>query len=119
MVYFLSTLYFEDLILQVSIDGHDLHEINVQHLRSHIGVVSQEPVLFEGSISENISLGKTDATKEEVVQAAKLANAHNFVEELPQVFQNFSCSVLISFIACVLSLSKETSTLLCPLVSKL
>lgn len=76
--------FYDPLSGVVLIDGHDLREMNVQHLRSHIGVVSQEPVLFEGSISENISLGNTDATKEDIIQAAKLANAHNFVAELPQ-----------------------------------
>lgn len=55
-------------------------------MRSHIGVVSQEPVLFEGSISENIRLGKVDATNDEIIEASQLANAHNFVEELPQVY---------------------------------
>lgn len=58
----------------------------MQHLRSHIGVVSQEPVLFEGSISENIKLGNVDATEEEIIEAAKVANAHHFVQELPEVF---------------------------------
>lgn len=57
----------------------------MQYLRSHIGVVSQEPVLFEGSISENIKMGKIDATDEEVEEAAQIANAHSFVLELPDV----------------------------------
>ena len=52
-------------------------------------MVSQEPILFEGSISENIKLGKIEATEEEIIQAAKVANAHNFVQELPQVVHNY------------------------------
>ena len=57
----------------------------MQHLRSHIGVVSQEPILFEGTIAENIQLGNSGATEEEIKDAAIDANAHNFISELPQV----------------------------------
>ena len=67
-------------------DGSDLRDVNVQHLRSHIGVVSQEPILFEGTITENIQLGNSDATEEEIKDAAIDANAHNFISELPQVW---------------------------------
>ena len=66
-------------------DGVDLRSINLQWLRSNIGIVSQEPVLFFGSIEENIRFGKPDATDEEVRAAAKMANAHDFIMELPQV----------------------------------
>jgi len=54
-------------------------------LRSNIGIVSQEPVLFFGTIEDNIRFGKLDATDEEVITAAKMANAHDFIMELPQV----------------------------------
>ena len=57
----------------------------MQHLRSHIGVVSQEPILFEGTIAENIQLGNSGATEAEIRDAAIDANAHNFISELPQV----------------------------------
>lgn len=70
---------------QVTIDGTDIKDLNVDWLRNHIGVVSQEPVLFEGSIAENIRMGKDDATDEEIEQAAKNANALSFVTELPKV----------------------------------
>ena len=66
-------------------DGVDVSELNVHWLRQHIGVVSQEPVLFDGSISENILMGKEDATEEEIISAARNANAHNFVSDLPKV----------------------------------
>ncbi|CAF4454908.1 unnamed protein product, partial [Rotaria magnacalcarata] len=57
--------------------------LNVAWLRQHIGVVSQEPVLFTGTIEENIRFGKQDATDEEVIAAAKMANAHEFIMALP------------------------------------
>ena len=70
---------------QVLLDGKDLKELNVTWLRSHIGIVSQEPVLFAGSIEDNIRLGKSNATDEEVQEAAKMANAHDFIMQLPEV----------------------------------
>ena len=57
--------------------------MNISWLRNQIGVVSQEPVLFNVSIAENISYGKEDATIEEIEMAAKFANAHDFISELP------------------------------------
>jgi len=69
----------------VLLDGKDIKTLNVGWLRSHIGIVSQEPVLFTGSIEENIRFGKQDATDEEVQYAAKMANAHDFIMELPEV----------------------------------
>ena len=57
--------------------------MNISWLRNQIGVVSQEPVLFNVSIAENISYGKEDATMEEIKMAAKFANAHDFISELP------------------------------------
>ncbi|CAF1188857.1 unnamed protein product [Adineta steineri] len=75
---------------QILIDGHDIKTLNVAWLRSHIGIVSQEPVLFDGSIEENIRLGKLDATDEEVIAAAKLANAHNFIMDFPENYKTTS-----------------------------
>ncbi len=60
-----------------------LASINVAWLRSHIAVVSQSPILFSGSIFENISLAKVDATREEVVEVARLACIHEFISSLP------------------------------------
>lgn len=65
----------------------DIKEINVNHLRKHIGVVSQEPVLFGTTIAENISYGKDGCTQEEIERAAKDANAHDFIMKLPKVKQ--------------------------------
>ena len=75
---------------QVLLDGKDLRTLNVNWLRSHIAIVSQEPVLFDGSIEENIRFGKPDATDEEVQQAAKMANAHDFIMALPQNYKTIS-----------------------------
>ena len=70
---------------QVLLDGRDIKSLNVAWLRSHIGIVSQEPVLFAGSIEDNIRFTKPDATNEEVQNAAKMANAHDFIMALPEV----------------------------------
>lgn len=67
----------------ISLDGTNLKEINVQYLRSLIGYVGQEPTLFATTIRQNISYGNPDATQEQIEEAAKLANAHDFVSQLP------------------------------------
>eukprot|EP01132_Coremiostelium_polycephalum_P000417 gene417-527_t len=67
----------------VTIDGIDIRNINLTHLRNIFGLVGQEPFLFSGTIFDNIVYGKPDATMEEVVEAAKAANAHTFIETLP------------------------------------
>lgn len=66
-------------------DGRDLRDLNVAWLRNNIGVVGQEPVLFGTTIAENIRYGKIDATHEEIVAAAKEANAHDFIMKLQSV----------------------------------
>ncbi|KHJ40713.1 ABC transporter, ATP-binding protein [Trichuris suis] len=73
-------------LFQIYIDGFNVKVFNVHALRSMIGVVSQEPVLFDGTVEENIRLGKLDATLEEIKNAAILANAFGFVSALPQGF---------------------------------
>eukprot|EP00457_Paulinella_chromatophora_P000433 gb/GEZN01000433.1/.p1 GENE.gb/GEZN01000433.1/~~gb/GEZN01000433.1/.p1 ORF type:complete len:1384 (+),score=244.98 gb/GEZN01000433.1/:399-4154(+) len=69
---------------RVTLDGVDLRELNVNWLRSHIGLVGQEPVLFSGTIAENIANGKPGATREEIIEAAKMANAHDFISDFPK-----------------------------------
>ncbi|CAN0446644.1 unnamed protein product, partial [Scytosiphon promiscuus] len=59
---------------------------NIQWLRSRLGLVSQEPVLFAQSIADNIACGREGATREEIEEAARLANAHDFVMEFPDGF---------------------------------
>lgn len=69
---------------EVLIDGINLKEFQLKWIRSKIGLVSQEPVLFTASIKDNIAYGKEDATIEEIKAAAELANASKFVDKLPQ-----------------------------------
>nr|ACI24156.1 ATP-binding cassette sub-family B member 2 [Toxoplasma gondii] len=68
---------------RITLDGIDIREINIQSLRSLIGLVGQEPVLFSMSVADNIRYAKPEATLEEVVHAAKLANADSFISTFP------------------------------------
>ena len=71
----------------ITIDGEDIRRVTLDSLREQVGIVPQETVLFNGSVYDNILYGRLDATKEEVEAAAKAANAHNFIMELPQGYQ--------------------------------
>ena len=64
---------------ELHIDGVNIKEYSLESLRSQMSIVTQEPILFNDSIADNIKLGKHDATREEVIEAAKVANAHNFI----------------------------------------
>ena len=66
------------------IDNHNLADLNINSFRQLVGYVGQEPVLFNGSIGENIALCKEGASREEVETAAKLANAHDFIAKFPE-----------------------------------
>jgi ABC-type multidrug transport system fused ATPase/permease subunit len=68
---------------RVALDGHDLRDLTVQTLRQNIALVLQEPILFSGTILDNIAYGRPGAAVEEVVAAAKAANAHDFIMALP------------------------------------
>ena len=68
----------------ITVDGKDIREIELQDLRGAIGLVSQQTYLFHGSVKDNITYGSFDATDEEIIEAAKLAEAHEFIESLPQ-----------------------------------
>uniref|UniRef100_A0A7N8YHS9 Bile salt export pump n=1 Tax=Mastacembelus armatus TaxID=205130 RepID=A0A7N8YHS9_9TELE len=70
----------------VTLDGHDIRGLNIQWLRSLIGIVEQEPVLFATTIAENIRYGRQGVSMEDIITAAKEANAYNFIMELPQKF---------------------------------
>ncbi|XP_021367207.1 multidrug resistance protein 1-like isoform X1 [Mizuhopecten yessoensis] len=72
---------------QILIDGTDICEINVTSLRQHIGIVSQEPVLFATTIAENIRYGRENVTDDEITQAAQMANAHDFISLLPDKYE--------------------------------
>uniref|UniRef100_A0AAZ3QUP6 ATP-binding cassette, sub-family B (MDR/TAP), member 4 n=1 Tax=Oncorhynchus tshawytscha TaxID=74940 RepID=A0AAZ3QUP6_ONCTS len=71
----------------VCVDGHDVRSLNVRFLREMIGVVSQEPILFATTIAENIRYGRPDVTHQEIEQAAREANAYDFIMTLPDKFE--------------------------------
>jgi ATP-binding cassette subfamily B protein len=71
--------FYEPDAGSIRIDGVDYREISLQDLRAQIGIVLQEPFLFNGTIADNIAYGKPDATFEEIIEAARAANAHNFI----------------------------------------
>uniref|UniRef100_H2YAP8 Uncharacterized protein n=1 Tax=Ciona savignyi TaxID=51511 RepID=H2YAP8_CIOSA len=71
----------------VTLDGHDLRTLNTRWLRRMIGVVQQEPCLFDTTIAENIRFGKEGTSDDDVIKAAKAANAYNFIMQLPDKFQ--------------------------------
>nr|XP_046216931.1 bile salt export pump isoform X1 [Oncorhynchus gorbuscha] len=70
----------------LTLDGHDIRSLNIQWLRSLIGIVEQEPVLFATTIADNIRYGRPGVTMDDIIQATKEANAYNFIMDLPQRF---------------------------------
>ena len=76
--------FYDPLSGEVFVGGKDVRQLNTKWLRQHIGVVSQEPVLFDTTIAENIKYGKEGSTVAEVETAAKNANAHDFISALPE-----------------------------------
>ncbi len=71
---------------QILVDGTDIRDLSQQELRSQMGVVLQETFLFSGTIKENILYSKPDATPDEVILAAKIANAHDFIMKFPDAY---------------------------------
>ncbi|GAB4411983.1 MAG: ABC transporter ATP-binding protein [Anaerolineae bacterium] len=67
----------------ITLDGYDLRELTLESLRRQIGIVLQDVFLFHGTVRENILFGRPDATEEEIVEAARIANAHDFITRLP------------------------------------
>ena len=79
--------FYDPMSGSVEIDDVSVNQYNLAWLREHIGVVSQEPVLFHTTIRENILFGRTDATQEHIEQAAKMANVHDFIMQLPEKYE--------------------------------
>ena len=73
---------------QILIDGHDIREVTLESLRSQIGIVSQEAFLFNGTIRENILYGRLDASEAAMIEAAKAANCHEFIMQLPEKYDS-------------------------------
>ncbi|XP_058768786.1 ABC transporter B family member 15-like [Vicia villosa] len=75
--------FYDPIGGEIRLDGVAIHKFKIKWLRSMMGLVSQEPALFATSIKENIMFGKEDATEDEIVEAAKICNAHDFISLLP------------------------------------
>lgn len=73
----------------IRVDGHDIREITIKSLRQNIGIVQQDVFLFSGSIKENIAYGNLEASDAEIVEAAKAANAHEFIMDLPDGYDTY------------------------------
>ena len=74
---------------RITIDGRDVRTMTLKSLRTQIGMVQQDVYLFSGTIRENIAYGKPGATMEEIIEAARRANIHDFIEELPDGYNTF------------------------------
>ncbi|KAJ6407997.1 hypothetical protein OIU84_011332 [Salix udensis] len=85
--------FYEPLRGDILLDGVDIKTLQLKWLRNQMGLVTQEPVLFATSIKENILFGKEDASMEEVIRAAKAANAHNFINKLSEKYNTPSGQV--------------------------
>lgn len=69
---------------EITIDGHNIKNVTMKSLRDQMGLVTQDSIMFNGSIADNVKIGKLDATEEEVINALKIANAFDFVSDLPE-----------------------------------
>ncbi|XP_036036406.1 ATP-dependent translocase ABCB1 [Onychomys torridus] len=80
--------FYDPMAGTVFLDGKEVKQLNVQWLRAHLGIVSQEPILFDRSIAENIAYGDNSrvVSQDEIVRAAKEANIHQFIESLPDKY---------------------------------
>ena len=68
---------------RILIDGYDISKVELYSLRRQVGIVPQDPLLFKGTVSENICLTNPDASSDEIIEAAKVADAHDFIMKLP------------------------------------
>lgn len=79
--------FYDAINGSITIDGQDIRKVTLNSLREQVGIVPQETVLFNGSVYDNILYGRLDATREEVEAAAKAANAHDFIMQLPNGYE--------------------------------
>lgn len=79
--------FFDVSTGEISIDGTDIRDIKIHDLRSKMGIVTQESILFNDTVANNIALGMPHATAEQIEQAARIANAHTFIDALPEKYQ--------------------------------
>jgi ATP-binding cassette subfamily B protein len=81
--------FYEVTSGDILIDGKDIKSVTLKSLRDNVGVVQQDVYLFSGSVRENIAYGKIDATDEEIIEAAKMAGAHDFISALPEGYNTY------------------------------
>lgn len=86
---------------RILLDGHDIRNLQLKWLRNQMGLVSQEPVLFSTSIAKNIMYGREDASMGDVMEACRVANAHSFIEELPDGYLTEVSSMADSCALCI------------------
>ncbi|KYR01793.1 ABC transporter B family protein [Tieghemostelium lacteum] len=84
MLSIIGRLYNIDSGGVIALDGQDIKDWNLENLHEHISIVNQEPSLFSGSIADNIAYGKPNATRQQIIDACRQANAHDFISALPQ-----------------------------------
>ncbi len=80
--------FYDPISGSISIDGTDLRDFDIKSLRTNMGIVSQDTFLFNDSVRNNIAYGRPEATEDEIISAAKRANAHEFIDKLPQGFDS-------------------------------
>ncbi|MEZ4622602.1 MAG: hypothetical protein R2867_44870 [Caldilineaceae bacterium] len=99
---------------RITVDGYDVREVTQRSLRSQIGVVLQEPFIFTDTIANNIRYGRPDATMDEIIAAAKLANCHDFISKLTDDMRRWRRSVghnlALASANCSLSLVRSSPT---------
>ena len=78
--------FYDPTVGSIRVDGYDLRDVKLQSLHRQIGMVLQEPFLFAGSVKENISYSRPDASDKEIIEAAKAVGAHDFIEKLPSSY---------------------------------
>ncbi|HET6934186.1 MAG TPA: ABC transporter ATP-binding protein [Candidatus Angelobacter sp.] len=79
----LLTRFYDPVAGQITVDGHDIRRYRLADLRAQFSIILQEPVVFSATVAENIAYGRNNATREEVIEAAKAARAHDFISALP------------------------------------
>ncbi|MFH0872658.1 MAG: lipid A export permease/ATP-binding protein MsbA [bacterium] len=79
--------FFDATSGSILIDGHDIHKVTLDSLRSQMGIVTQETILFDDTVAHNIAYGRANYEQEEIVAAAKAANAHSFIMAMPQGYE--------------------------------
>src|SRR5439155_4646477 len=79
--------FYDPIEGSIRLDGHDLRLLKQKSLRRNIGVVLQDPLLFNDTIRNNIAYSRAEASMDEIIEAAKAANAHDFVSRLPEGYQ--------------------------------